>query len=239
MIGDFLAKLRARDDVSAEEEQALRGVLTTTRSYKRGACVVRTGEEIFNSMLLIEGYSCRSKVMRDGSRQILELNIPGDFVDLHGLLLHRLDHNIEALTDCAFALAPHDQLRTITAQYPHLTRLLWKQTVIDAAIHRETVTSIARRSALARIAHFFVEVQTRLAVIGRDSSGGFDLPINQLELGELTGLTPVHVSRTLKVLREHGQVTFRRGRVTIHDPAALRETAEWDPLYLSLQKQPR
>lgn len=239
MYDVFFAKLRARDDLTDREEEALRGVFSQVRTFERGSCVIRSGEEVHNSLLLIDGFACRSKMMRDGNRQILELNLPGDFVDLHGFLLQKLDHNLETVTECTLAYAPHTALREVTAEHPHLTRLLWLNTVVDAAIHRESVLSLARRPAIGRIAHLFVELHIRMQLVGRADATGFDLPLTQPELGEICGLTSVHVNRTLKSLREQGLAAFRKGRVDLLDIERLRKISEFDPTYLSLFKRPR
>lgn len=239
MYDAFFAKLRARDDVSEGEEEALKRLFTHTRDFPRGTCIIRSGQEVTHSLLLVEGFACRSKMMRDGNRQILEINLAGDFVDLHGLLLQRLDHNLETITDCTLAFAPHEGLRALTVEHPHLTRLLWLHTVIDAAIHRESVISIARRPAIGRIAHLFLELQIRMSLVGRGDTQTFELPLTQPELGEIAGLTSVHINRTLKIMREQGLATFRKGRVELLDMDALRKVAEWDPTYLNLHKRPR
>ncbi len=239
MYDAFFAKMRARDDLSEQEEDALMRVFSHTREFPRNTCIIRSGEEVTHSLLLVEGWACRSKMMRDGNRQILEMNLPGDFVDLHGLLLQRLDHNLETVTDCMIAFAPHDALRALTVEHPHLTRLLWLHTVIDAAIHREMVISIARRPAIGRISHLFLELQIRMSLVGRGDVAAFDLPLTQPELGEIAGLTSVHVNRTLKVMREQGLATFRKGRVELLNMEELRKVAEWDPTYLNLHKRPR
>lgn len=239
MIEKLLMKLRARDEMSAEEEQALRSLPAETQDVRPAQVVVRAGEDLSVSVLLLEGLMCRYKDLRSGARQISELHVPGDFVDLHGFTLKRLDHNIGALTAARIALVPHERLKRITEDHPHLTRLLWLSTNLDASIHREWVLSLGRRSALARIAHFFCELQVRLDLIGMTDGAQYRLPLTQSDLAECLGLTSVHVNRTLKELREQGIVEFRDATVTIHDIDRLRRVAEFDVRYLDLEKRPR
>ena len=63
--------------------------------------------------------------------------------------------------------------------------------------------------------------------------------MTQTDLAECLGLTPVHVNRTLRELRERGLVEFRSRRVTILDLAGLKRVAEFDPTYLYLGSEPR
>ncbi len=147
MIDKHLMKLRARDDVSAAEEAAIRDALGPVRDVPAKAVVIRAGERLSASTMLLDGLMCRYKDMRNGERQITELHVSGDFVDLHSFSLKRLDHNIMALTPCRIAPVPHDKLTRITEQHPHLARLYWFTTNLDAAIHREWEVSLGRRTA--------------------------------------------------------------------------------------------
>ena len=239
MIDRHLMKLRARDEVSAQEEEAIRSAVSETRDYPADHTFIRRGAELHHSTLLLDGLACRYKDLRDGQRQISELHVAGDFADLHSFSLKRLDHSIMTLTPARVAIVPHERLREITEQYPHLTRLYWFMTNLDAAIHREWEVSLGRRSALARVAHLFCELHVRLGIVGLAADDGYDLILTQGELAECLGLTAVHVNRTLKELRERALVEFRGRRVKIQDMAGLKRVAEFDPSYLYLEQRPR
>jgi CRP-like cAMP-binding protein len=239
MIEKLLMKLNARDRLGPEEETALREAAGPAIELGADKVVIRAGEELTRSTLLLDGVMCRFKDLRDGSRQICELHVAGDFVDLHSFTLKRLDHNIMTLTPCRLTTIAHARLKLITERYPHLTRLLWYSTNIDAAIHRESMLSLGRRSALARTAHFFCELLQRLRLVGLTDGLSYALPITQLDLAECLGLTSVHVNRVLKRLREQRLVAFRRGRVEIEDYDGLAATGEFNPSYLYLERQPQ
>lgn len=239
MTEKLLMKLRARDDLSEKEELTLRNSIAETREVPADETIIREGQLLSASILLLEGLMCRYKDLRNGARQIAELHIPGDFVDLHGFTLKTLDHNVMALTPCRIAEVPHERLEAVTREQPHLTRLLWFSTNLDAAIHREWELSLGRRSALSRMAHLFCELRVRLEVVGLADESGYSLDLTQSDLAECLGLTPVHVNRTLKELREIGVVEFRAGRVSILDPDRLKAVAEFNPSYLYLEQRPR
>ncbi len=238
MIEAHLAKLRARSSVSADEEQAIRDSLGPVREVPPHTIVVRAGELLSESTLLIDGILGRYRDLRNGERQFTELHVAGDFADLHSFTLKRLDHDVIALTRCRLAPVAHDRLKDITERFPHLTRIYWFSTNLDAAIHREWAVSLGRRTALARIAHLLCELQARLAIVGLADESGFALDLSQAELAECVGLTPIHVNRTLRALRERELVIFRNQRVTFLDLAGLKKVAEFNPAYLYLGQQP-
>jgi CRP-like cAMP-binding protein len=237
MIEKHLMRLRARDVVSAEEERAIRAAMLEPRDVAARTTIIRAGDLLKTSTLLLEGMMCRYKDLRNGERQITEVHVAGDFVDLHSFSLKRLDHYIMALTPCRIALVPHERLTRITEELPHLGRMYWFSTNLDAAIHREWEVSLGRRSALSKTAHLFCELHVRLGLVGLADDDGYDLKLTQIDIAECLGLTAVHVNRTLRDLREQGAVEFNKGRVTIRDMTKLRKIAEFDPAYLYLERQ--
>jgi len=230
----FLLKLRARHELSPEEESALRSVNWLERTYDRGQIMVRNDDVLDHSILLLRGFVLRSKNTPEGARQIVETNVAGDFVDLHGFILKRLEHEISAASRCEVATVAHEELRRITERLPRLTRVLWFQTLVDACIHREWMLVLGKKRGRARIAQFFCEMQARLSIVGLADRKSYTLPFSQLELADITGMTPVHLNRCLKELRESGTVTFRNGKVEIEDMARLKREAQFDPGYLHI-----
>lgn len=239
MIETHLAKLRARDTISPEEEAIIRASLGEVRDLPAHNTCIRAGERLNCSTLLIEGLMCRYKDLPGGDRQITELHVAGDFLDLHSFSLKQLDHNVMTLTPCRVVLMPHVKLTEITEKHPHLARVYWFITALDAAIHREWELSLGRRTAIQRIAHLVCELHVRLGLIGQADDTGFALPLTQADLSDCTGLTPVHVNRTLRELRERGLMEFRGRRASIQDLAGLRSLAEFDDAYLYLRREDR
>jgi CRP-like cAMP-binding protein len=238
-IASLTRRLRLRDGLSDHEADVLRDAVERVEHAPAGKTLVTTGQPLTHSTLLVDGLVARFKDLHDGPRQITEIHVAGDFVDLHGFLLKRLEHNIGALTPVRLAYIPHRALIRITEREPHLTRLLWLSTQMDAAIQRERILSIGRRSALSRIAHLLCELYVRLEVVGQVDGRSYTLPLTQLDLADATGLTSVHVNRMLRELRDAQIVTFRSNVVEIHDLARLEQAAEFDRAYLFLDHQPR
>jgi CRP-like cAMP-binding protein len=239
LLERLFLKLRQRDDLADFEQQALIGAVSEVRIADEGQTLVRAGDQLNASTVLLEGVVGRVRDLSDGRRQIIELHIPGDFFDLHAFLLKKLDHDVEALTPIRTATMPHDRLKVITERWPHLSRLLWTSTLLDAAIHREKILSIGRRSAISRLAHLLCELHVRLKVVDLVQDNSYPLALTQSQIADAAGLTQVHVNRTLKELRDQEIVTVRGGMVTIKNWGALVDIAEFTDDYLYLDRQPR
>lgn len=217
-----------------EDVAALEAAVARTTTFTARQIMVRQQVPLTQCTLLLEGFVERYRDTPEGRRQILALHVPGDFVDLHSYPLKRLEHSVAALTDVKVALFPHPAIRALTAQSPTLTELLWRSTLIDAAINREWIVSVGARSAVVRLAHLFCEMYVRLNRIGIADQHRFALPLTQVDLADATGLTAVHANRMLRELREKGLVAFRHGEVEILDWDGLRSFADFDPGYLFL-----
>lgn len=191
------------------------------------------------SSLLLDGFAARYKIFSNGRRQITAIHVPCDFVDLHSFILKTMDHGVLALTPCRVAVVPHGALERITDEHPHLTRLLWLNTLIDGAIHREWLTAMGRLSATAHMSHFICELFLRLKVVGRADGDTIQLPLTQAELGDTLGLSTVHVNRVLQELRKDGLIRWQGDALRILDWERLKKVGEFTTTYLSLDHEHR
>lgn len=234
----LLRKLQRRDVVSDAERAALEGVMEPIQLISPGQSIICPGDRPTSSTLLIRGFCARFNLLRDGARSVTQISVPGDFVDLHSLLLTRMDHGIVALSDCVISKAPHERLAQIIEQHPHLARLLWLDTAIDAATHRQWLHRMGTQDALGRLAHLICEIETRLQIVDEAKPDGFDFPLTQMDLADCLGVSAVHVNRTLMALRRRDLVEWRGGRVRVLDRPRLWALAEFDPVYLRLHPAP-
>jgi CRP-like cAMP-binding protein len=117
--------------------------------------------------------------------------------------------------------------------------LLSVSIAVDGAVHRQWLAMTGRASAYARFAHLLCELFLRLQAVQQTHGNGFELPFTQPELGDVLGLSTVHVNRTLQELRGEGLVTWRGTKVEILDWERLQEAAEFDPNYPNLVREPR
>jgi len=223
-------------EISAEEERVIRDSVAETKRVGPDQLVVRSGQELSVSLMLLDGWLARIKDLAGGERQVTQLHVAGDFADLHGFTLKRLDDDVATLSDCKIGVVPHETIREITERYPRLARIFWFSTNMDAAIQRELALSLGQRSAISRMAHLFCELFVRLDVVGKVSDDGYEFPLTQRELSECLGLTVVHANRTLQELRRRGLIELGNRRLTILDRRGLDGIAEFDPSYLYLDR---
>jgi CRP-like cAMP-binding protein len=239
MSEQLIRQMELRDQLSAEEKAVLQAIIWEARSSDRNEEIIKEGDRPQASTLLLDGYTARMQTLSGGQQQITSIHVPGDFVDLHGFIIKTMDHSVVTLTPCRIALVPHQALREISESHPHLTRMLWLLTLIDAAIHRRWMTAMGRQSALSHTAHLLCELYVRQKDILPNAGMTFRMPLTQAKLADALGLSAVHTNRVIQELREGGFVEWEKGDVTVKDWTGLQALAEFDPTYLSLQHEPR
>ncbi|WP_296744196.1 Crp/Fnr family transcriptional regulator [Mesorhizobium sp.] len=239
MLESLYLNLGQHDALSEAEKALLADAMSIEKHFGVGEDIVAEGSRPGYSTLILDGLAARYKVLEDGGRQFTSLQVPGDFVDLHAFLLKTMDHGIIALSPCHIVAADHAKLRAITEQAPHLTRLLWLDTLVDGAIHREWIVAMGRRSKTSHLAHLLCELFVRLQVVKRTNGMSFRLPLSQAELADVLGLSVVHMNRVIGALRGLGAIGWVQHMVTILDWDRLVGIAEFDPTYLSMNREPR
>ncbi len=237
MISERFLRDKSAVHLELDERAHLEASISETRILKPRTTTVRAGDYLEQSTLLLEGFMSRYIDDRQGLRQLVAVHVPGDFVDLHGFPLKVLDHDVATLTAATVAIFPHSRIEEITRDWPRLTRKLWFATLIDAAIHRAWLFRLGRLDAVGRVAHFLCETNARLMAVGLSDGRQFELPITQSDLGEICGLSNVHVNRVLRHLREDRLCVFRSSVVEILDVRRFAARGQFDPAYLYIEPQ--
>jgi CRP-like cAMP-binding protein len=204
----------------------------TRKVMGKDAYMVREGQRANDCSLLLRGFAFRQKILSNGSRQIISIHIPTEFVDLQNGLLGVADHSVQSLDRCEAALIPREALIALSEKSSAIRMAMWVDTLIDASIFREWVVNVGRRDSRARIAHLLCELVLRLEKIGAGHEGMFDFPITQEQIADATGLTAVHTNRTLQALRKDGLIELTARSLTVLDWDRMREVADFDELYL-------
>ncbi|WCR10215.1 Crp/Fnr family transcriptional regulator [Paracoccus stylophorae] len=234
----FIRYLEQRDTLSDADLKRLRALQTQHVSFAPGEVIVPEDRLAERSCMMLRGISARShKVIgRPQERVITALQVPGDFVDLHGFVLAGLEHSVIAVGPAEVEFVSHEQLIDITENFPHLTRLLWLATLIDGAIHRQWLVAAATLRSSAHLAHLLCEIHTRLNAVGATSGYRFELPLLQRELAIILGYSPIHVNRAVRELRDRELIRWSGAEVTILDWKGLTALAHFDPTYLDMQQ---
>lgn len=220
--------------LSDTDWEAVVACCTGIETWSARSLISRKGDPLDRSLLLLDGWVGRHVPgpHRD-LRELVALEIPGDFVDLHSFPLGTLDHDVTAMTDVRMAVLPHDKLRALMRDRPETALALWGQTQLDAAIHRYWSFRVGALRASGRVANFLCEMHSRLMLADLADPTGFDLPLTQADLGEACGMSAVHVNRVMRELREGASCTVRDGRVQIHDYDRLCRIGQFEPYFLT------
>lgn len=236
----LVRKLSALHSVSQDEQAALLAQVGDVRRYAKGDDIVADGSAPPHCTVMLDGLACRYKTLPDGGRQILQFQLPGDLTDLYSYVMKRMDHAVGALTTCEVAHIPHASIEQLSAAYPNLGYALWRDSLVDAAIVNMAVINNGRRNALERIAHLLCEQMHRLIAVELIGPGApVSLRITQTDLGDATGLSLVHVNKTLRKLKDLGLLSITSGSLNITSPEGLKALAGFDPVYLHFKHMRR
>jgi len=231
----LLAHLMSIGDLTPEDREAVLQVDGEVRSLKRHEDVVKAGDRPTTSVVVLRGFLQRYVSRRDGSRQIHAFYIPSDAPSLESLQLDRMDNSLCAVVPSTVGLVPHSELLALMHGRPDLLRLIWRSSLIQAAMFREWLMRNSRLPADAAMAHLFCEMYHRSKAAGLVEHGSCEMPVTQEMLADALGLTGVHVNRTLQTLRDTGAVEHKGGRLFVHDFDRLADYADFDPRYLHLR----
>ncbi len=240
MVHAIARKLQQFTKLSQDDKEAL-DRLATSRVRRMGARedIMREGDAPREMNLILTGWAYRYKQLEDGRRQIVAFFLPGDLCDLNSFILREMDHSIGTLTPVTFAEISRANLEEVMMGHPRLVQALWWETLVTTAILREWTMNLGQRSALERMAHLLCELFLRLRAVGLTDGDTCELPVTQAELAEATGLSAVHVNRTLQELRGSGLIVLKGRTLRIPNLDVLQDTALFNPNYLHLDREGR
>jgi CRP-like cAMP-binding protein len=233
------SKLEAFTKLSADDRAALAQVSRNHRFIDARRDLISEGDKPRYVHLVLDGWACRYKQLPDGKRQIVSIFVPGDFCDVNVYILKYMDHSIGAITRLKVAMIGPDEMSALTADRPRITQALWWHELVTAAVQREWTLNLGQRSAYERLAHLLIELYMRLQVVGRAQNGHCDFPLTQNDLADATGLTSVHVNRTLQELRRDGLIELERKQLHILDLPRIMDVSMFNPNYLHLDHEGR
>ncbi|MGY4260031.1 CRP-like cAMP-binding protein [Bradyrhizobium sp. USDA 4516] len=230
--------------LNALRQLSERGVALLQQAIQEGLHRARPGEDLATEgdpvesvRIILSGWLCRYKTLPDGRRQIVNFILPGDSCDACVYLLSVMDHSIGALTPVTYADIKRPAFEQLLASDRSLEEALWCETMVNSAIQREWTVNIGRRVALERVAHLLCELHERLLPVGMIDGDSCLFPVTQMDLADATGLSVVHVNRTLQELRGSGLIVLRDRMLTINDLKLLKDTALFSADYLHTKRR--
>ena len=229
-----LTRLRLIGPLSPEDEAAVLALPGRLQILKPGEPALREGEHPTVSVVVLSGFMQRFTLTPTGARQIHSFYLPNDTPSFEAVPMERMDNTLAAVTRCEVGVITHKAILELMEDRPAVRKLIWRETLVQAAMVRAWLMRNGQMLAHAKLAHLFCEIMARARAVGLTQGDSFDLPITQEHLADALGMSAVHVNRTLAVLRAGGLVEFQGGRVIVPDPGKLAEVAEFDPSYLHL-----
>ena len=197
--------------------------------------LMREGELVITTSVILSGFACRQKMLPDGRRQIIGYLLPGDICDVRICLNQRMDHTISTISAARVAALSRDTLFDQTGRHPGLMRALCWASLVEESVVREWLLNVGQRTALERLAHLFCEIFVRLRAVGLTDGDSCELPVTQAQLADTLALSTVHVNRTLRELRHANLISIRAKSLIIHDFDSLKSIALFDASYLHLE----
>ncbi len=204
----------------------------TVKQVEADCDLMREGDRPSRFVMFLDGMACRYKMMEDGRRQILAFHMAGDICDVGGLHLTQLDSTTRTLTSAQVVFIPHATVVSWSKFQPRLREFLWRTVMADAAISREWIVNVGRRTAYQRTGHLLCEIVSRLRGALGLSGPSYDVPLTQLELADALSLTAIHVGRMLQQLRADGLADFSRNTLTVLNWRGLKQISGFHPGYL-------
>jgi CRP-like cAMP-binding protein len=234
-LDPLLRKLQYWRELDEEERNAVLSLPHTVRKMEAHHYLVREFDRATHSCVMLAGFAIRHKIVAGGHRQIVSIHMKGEFVDLQNSMLGIADHSVQMLTAGQVAVIERREVDQIAFDYPNVGRALWIDTLVDGSIFREWIANIGRRDARTRLAHVLCEFALRLKVAGLGEQTDYELPMTQEQIADATGLTPVHVNRTLKQLQADGLIERSSPRsIIIGDWKKLAAAGDFNSGYLHL-----
>jgi CRP-like cAMP-binding protein len=214
----------------------IRKELGTIADLEAGARVVPAGAELYRQgdvcstyFIVLSGWIALSVLLGDGSCQILDFALPGAVLGFQSAPKAPMYHSARCLSIVRAFAFPRHKLDTIIESNPRLAVLLCRQITSDEARAHDHLANLGLRGARERIARLLLEIYVRLRRrLPTEPGETIHLPLSQGHIGQALGLTYVHVSRTLQILREQKIVRFANQKLEIIDPQALMAAAGID-----------
>ena len=232
MSNAFVEKIRSHVNLSDGDVNLLVSACSSVRSVPARHDLIREGDKPGPVFVMLEGWACRYKLLPEGGRQITAFLMPGDFCDMHVAVLDEMDHSLGTLTRARVASIPRAQMEELIETRPAITQAFWRTQLIDEGILRAWIVSMGRRTAMERVAHLMCELYVRAKNIGMITGDHCEMPLTQIVLSDALGLTPVHVNRVLRKLKESGIMEVGSGTLTISNIVKLAEVAGFAENYL-------
>lgn len=189
--------------------------------------------------VLEQGWLVRYRLLADGRRQITAYYVPGDICGLSWMKGANAGQPVQAVCDVEAIELRCDEVASAAQASPLYLERLQRECALEAAIQSEHLVTLGRRTAAERLAQLFCEIHCRMDAAGQSINGECALPLTQLDLADVSGLTSIHVNRVLQEMRGAGMIELKGRRLKVLDFERLARLAMFDVRYLAGLALPR
>jgi len=186
-----------------------------------GKLIISRNQRLPDVFVLCDGWGIRFLQMADGRRQILSFLLPGDLFSVAMVYQERVHFCVKAVTPVQISAMPRVEVQLQLAQSPTGISALARSSAFEMETSDELAAMLGCGSAEERIAYLFLHLTKRIAARNVIRDERYPIPLRQQHIADATGLTPVHVSRTLRRFRERRIIEFSSGILTVFDPPQL------------------
>jgi CRP/FNR family transcriptional regulator len=212
--------------------------LTFVSELKRDHIVVAPRVDIIQedevggpAYTLFEGWAIRYHRLPRGSRQILDIVLPGDMIGLASALLGTVRHSVQALTPATLCVLSGRSLSDLFTEHPGFAFNIMQTRVEEEQRADVRLSLLGRSNAEQRIGYLMLETFDRLRQRGMVNGGSTcPFPLQRRDIADAAGISRVHVARTLERLREQRLATIQDGVLVLLDRPGLVELAGYVPL---------
>ena len=198
-------------------------------SVSKGTMLKSEGEDSHARFYVAEGWLAASKSLTDGEQHIVEFILPGESYDPTSMDGRTSFVQIEALCDAVIVPIDMTTWARLLRDHPDLRDFERQRDIAAHVRQSERMLRLGKANAETRIAYVLIELCLRSAAGHTRFEDGFHVPLGQQQLGDFTGLSSVHVCRTLRRLNRVGVIwTEDHMDITIKDLPALAELAQVD-----------
>ena len=222
----LLARLAHFIEPADADLAALRVLCGTAQQARAGTQLAAEGADRQAAILIHEGWAMRHRSLADGRRQIMDFVLPGDFCDPSIFVSRRSDSAVTSITAVRYSAVSQASLLDAVLHSPRLGVYLWWLEAQESTLLRAHLFAVGRMRAIERVAYLVWELWGRISLLQREPQSAFEIPVSQEMLADATGLSVVHICRTLGQL-ERDAVIRRSGHVyEVIDPGQLRKLAQ-------------
>ena len=189
-----------------------------------GDVIIEQGAARPRLFTMFSGWALKYKMLDSGERQVVHLLLPGDLVGLETCFNAAAEFGVQAVTDVTFCAFDAERFAE-SASAPGVSRRIMMMQAHEASMISERFTAVGACDARRNLAHLIASLHQRLLKLGLAQEHGFRLPLSIQQIADCCGLTPVHVHRVLRALREERIVELDCRKIEIFDLQALREIA--------------